>query len=92
MNPYKDFFEGMAVAPAEQMVGTLRAQFRVLASQENPKAVQLLKVLDDCVRYSLCSGFCIWAIDKVWRGMLEAEGKTYEQGIAEATWLDSKGN
>jgi hypothetical protein len=86
----KDFLEGMAIAPTDQMDPTVLPRFTALAANEDRKASDLLRILDDCVHASLCSDFCIGVMDMAWRAMLNNEGKTVEQGFAEATWRTQK--
>jgi hypothetical protein len=80
------FLLGMADAPIGQMDQSVIPRFKEMAAKEDHKAVDLLRILDDCVRYSLCSELCISVMDNAWRVLLKGEGKTVEQGLAEATW------
>lgn len=82
----KGILEHMAIAPYEQMAPEVLPRFKAMAENEDRKASDLLRILDDCVRASLCSEFCVMTMDITWKAMLEEEGKTVEQGIAEATW------
>lgn len=82
----KAFLESMAIAPAGQMDASMLPRFKALAEKEDRKAAELLRIIDDCVYESLCSNFCIGVMDLAWRAMLLDEGKTVEQGFAEATW------
>jgi hypothetical protein len=82
----KGFLEGMAIAPVEHMDPKMLPKFKALAENNDRKAADLLRLIDECVRASLCSDFSVQVMDIAWQAMLENEGKTVEQGFAEATW------
>jgi hypothetical protein len=90
MADVKNILEHMAIAPAEQMEPTMLPRFKALAENEDRKAADLLRILDECVHSSLCSDFCVGVMDILWKEMLKGEGKTVEQGFAEATWRKEK--
>lgn len=85
----KSFLEGMAIAPDGHMDPSVLPRFKALAANEDRKAADLLHIIDDCVNGSLCSDFCIKVMNVAWQAMLNNEGKTVEQGFAEATWGNS---
>lgn len=87
----KEFLKDMSIAPDDQMDKSVLPRFTALADNEDRKAADLLHILDDCVHSSLCSDFCVGVMDIVWKAMLKNEGKTVEQGFAEATWRNEKG-
>jgi hypothetical protein len=80
------FLDHMVVAPTDHMDATMIPRLKALAENKERKASDLLHIIDDCVYASLCSDFSILAMDIAWKAMLEEEGKTVEQGFAEATW------
>jgi hypothetical protein len=82
----KEFLEGMAIAPVEHMDPRMLPKFKALADDDDRKAADLLRLMDECVHASLCSDFSVYVMDIAWREMLNNEGKTVEQGFAEATW------
>lgn len=82
----KAFLEHLAIAPEGHMDASMLPKFKALSEKEDRKAVDLLKLLDECVHGSLCSAFCVGVMEIAWQQMLLSEGKTEEQGIAEATW------
>lgn len=87
MNTFKKFFEGMAQAPEGQCDKTLRPRFQALADLDvNPNADDVLRILDDCVRYGLTSDFVVSTLDQVWKMLLIRESRTVAQGLAAATW------
>lgn len=86
MADIKAFLDGMAIAPPDQMDPKMLPRFMALSDNEDRKASELLRIIDDCVHGSLCSDFCISVMDLAWQAMLNNEGKTVEQGFAEATW------
>jgi hypothetical protein len=90
MADIKAFLDGMAIAPEGQMEPKMLPRFKALADNEDRKAADLLRIIDDCVHGSLCSDFCIGVMDLAWKAMLNNEGKTVEQGFAEATWRREK--
>lgn len=81
MNKYRTFFEGMAQAPVGQMDKSVLPKFKALAESDDPKADDLHEILDQCVHFSLCSNFCIRAMDVVWKAMLKDEGRTFEEAM-----------
>jgi hypothetical protein len=66
----------------------LDASMKELISKwdEEPKAIQLLEVLDKCARYSLASGFTMQVLNTMLGRALEAEGIKYEELITQAHW------
>ena len=78
--------EGFLEAPEGHMDASMKPKFKALAENHDRKAVDLLRLLDECVYGSLCSDFSVYVLDATWQAMLKKEGKTKAQGLAEATW------
>ncbi len=89
-NP-KAFLSRMAEAPAEQVEAVVLPKFKALAEKDVVTAADILRILDECVRFSLCSDFCVTAMNFAWEAVLINENKTVEQGFAEATWRNEPG-
>jgi hypothetical protein len=87
----KGFLDGMAIAPVEHMDPKMLPKFKALAENEDRRAVDLLRLIDECVNNSLSSDFSVQVLDIAWQAMLNNEGKTVEQGFAEAPWRNFKG-
>lgn len=51
-----------------------------------PSALQLLEVLDKCIRYALASGFVVSALQVMYDAQMKREGITHEEAIRSATW------
>jgi hypothetical protein len=58
------------------------ARLRTLAEQPVVRSDELLAIIDDCVYASWASGFAISAMNVIWMQMLDAEGQTVEQALA----------
>ena len=78
--------ENFLDAPEGHMDASMKPKFKALAENLDRKAVDLLRIIDECVYGSLCSDFSVYVLNTTWKAMLEKEGKTQEQGFAEATW------
>lgn len=53
---------------------------------EPPKAVQVLKALDQCIHNSLTSGFVVAVLQVVYDQALAREATTHEAVMLGATW------
>ncbi len=53
-----------------------------------PTALQVLHVLDFCVRYAWASGMVIKVLNFQLRDAISREATTYEQVVKQATWRD----
>lgn len=82
--------EGFMEAPEGHMDASMKPKFKALAENPDRKAVDLLRLLDECVRGGLCSDFSVYVLDATWQAMLKKEGKTKDQGFAEATWRNEE--
>lgn len=51
-----------------------------------PKAIQILEVLDSCARYSLASGFTMQVLNTMLHRAIEGENLKYEELITHAHW------
>jgi hypothetical protein len=51
-----------------------------------PKAIEILEVLDYCIRGSLASGFIVATLQVVYDSALKTEGTTHEALLPLATW------
>ncbi len=84
MNSCKNILTLLAQAPKSQCDPSVLPRLQALAdSDDEPKADQLHDILDDCAHYSLCSDFMMNAMDTLWGGLLENEGRTKEQAVRE---------
>lgn len=78
--------ENFLEAPEDHMAASMKPKFKALAENPDRKAVDLLRILDECVYGSLCSDFSVYVLHTTWDAMLKQEGKTQEQGFTEAIW------
>ena len=53
---------------------------------EPVKAIQVLEVLDKCVRYSLASSFAIVLLEMIYNDALANESLKHEDVVKQATW------
>lgn len=56
---------------------------------DEPKAIQVLKTLDLCVKYGLTSGFVVGTLEIILNTQMNLEGVTYEQVVEQAEWRKS---
>jgi len=57
---------------------------------DEPTALQILEVLDYCVRYSLASGFVITLLEQILDIAIKQENTTYELVVENATWRSTR--
>ena len=57
---------------------------------DQPKAIQILEVLDHCVHGSLASNFVIFTLEILLDGALAAEGITRELLVSQAVWRNER--
>lgn len=53
---------------------------------ETPTSLEILEVLDYCVRYALASGFMLNILNILLDGAMQLEGTTLEEVVKHATW------
>ena len=53
---------------------------------DQPKAIQILEVLDKCIYYALASGFVIGALEVMLDAAMKSENVTLEQLVPLAVW------
>jgi hypothetical protein len=89
----RGFLGAMVIAPEDEMDPSMQPRFKALLEKDESEvmATDILHILDDCVHSGACSGFCVTVLDACWMFLLECEGKTREQGFAEATWRKEEG-
>jgi hypothetical protein len=66
----------------------LDARMRPLIEEwsDPPWAIEILEVLDYCIRGSLASGFIVATLQLVYDSALQTEGTTHEAMLPLATW------
>lgn len=69
MNKHSEVLTLLSKGSDTQIDETLKARFIALSEKEDLNAEDVIKVLDDCVHYALCSGFVINVLDFVWRDL-----------------------
>lgn len=53
---------------------------------DEPKAIQILEVLDECIHYGLASGFVVSSLQTMLEFALKNEGITLDHIVAHAVW------
>lgn len=53
---------------------------------EPPKALEVLEVLDQCVRGGLASPFAMLVIENIMNEAIKTENTKYEEVVKQATW------
>lgn len=68
--------------------GQLDASVKPLIEKwgEDPAAIDVLHVLDQCVRYALASNFTIGVLEIILNQSIAREGTSYAEVVAQATW------
>ena len=84
MSELSELKQLMLKAPTEQLDHSL---FPLIEKWDNePKAIQILEVLDHCIHASLASEFTIAALQIMLGTAIENENTTLEQLVPLATW------
>jgi hypothetical protein len=55
---------------------------------DEPKAIQVLEVLDHCIHGALASGFVVTTLQAILAKAMTDEGTTHEELVKFATWRD----
>ncbi len=85
----KSIKEILLEAPDEQLDSCL---FHIIREwDDEPKAIQILEVLDRVIYASLGSGFTVIVLQTLYRGALKKEGKTSKEVEALAVWRKGLG-
>ena len=84
MADFENFKEAMLNAPSHQLDPCMLPLIR--AWDAEPKAIQVLEVLDKCIFSALASGFIIKLLEIIYDMCLKAEGTTHEALLPQAIW------
>lgn len=72
-------------APDTQMDSNLKKSIEQWTTPE-PKSIEVLKTLDECVYSSQGSGFVVMALETVFKSCCLNENVSEEEIISQATW------
>jgi hypothetical protein len=76
--------EMLLEAPDSQMDASVKPKINLWS--DPPKAIEILEVLDDIVRYSLGSTFTVQLFQMMLNKATEEEKTTYEEVVKQAHW------
>jgi hypothetical protein len=71
-------------APESQLDSSIKQEIRSWSSP--PKAIEVLKALDDCVYGSLASGFVIHVLNILYNDACKNENTSHEEVVKNASW------
>jgi len=81
MNELRDLLLGSSTTQLDVSLKPLIEKW-----SDPPWAIEILEVLDYCIRGSLASSFIVTALQVVYSSALETEGTTHEAMLSLATW------
>lgn len=83
---FEDLKKVLLAAPSNQLDDSVKPLLE--AWDDPPTPLQVLEVVDKCVRSALASGFALSTLQGVYEMVCRHNGVTHEEVVKQATWRD----